>query len=77
MIESIISFLIGLCIFAIVIYLIIWVLGQIGINLPPKVIQLFWVIVMLIAVLMLIKMVGPHVGALKFATSLAAKAGLW
>lgn len=68
MIESIISFLIGLCIFAIVIYLIIWVLGAIGINLPPKVIQLFWVIVMLVAVLMLVKMIGPHIATLKFAT---------
>jgi len=49
MLTSVITFLIWLCIFAIVIYL--------GVPIPPKVLQLIWVIVALIAVLWLVQMV--------------------
>jgi len=57
MLTSVITFLIYLCIFAIVIYLVIYVLGVIGVPIPPKVLQLIWVIVALIAVLWLVQMV--------------------
>ena len=57
MLASVITFLIYLCIFAIVIYLVIYVLGVIGVPIPPKVLQLIWVIVALIAVLWLVQMV--------------------
>ena len=47
MIITIITLLIYLCVLALVVYLIIWVLGVIGVPLPPKVIQILWVIVAL------------------------------
>jgi uncharacterized membrane protein len=57
MIASVITFLIYLCLLAIVVYIVIWVLGIIGVPLPAKVIQLLWVIVGLIAILWLVQMV--------------------
>ena len=57
MIASIITLLIYVVILAIVVYLVIWVLGIIGVPIPEKVIQLLWVIVALVAILMLVNMV--------------------
>lgn len=58
MLASVITFLIYVCILALVIYLIIWVLQTvIGIPIPPKVIQILWVIVALICILWLVQMV--------------------
>jgi cytochrome c biogenesis factor len=58
MLASVISFLIYVCLLAIVVYLIIWVLRDIvGLPIPAKVIQLIWVIVALIAILFLVEMV--------------------
>lgn len=62
MIETVIYLLIQLCILALVIYLIIWVLGVIGIAIPDKVVQILWVIAALIAILMIYHaLVGGHV----------------
>ncbi len=67
MLTSVITFLIYICILAIVIYLILWVLGDVlGLPIPAKVIQLLWVIVALIALLWLVQMVLPGVGGLHF-----------
>jgi uncharacterized membrane protein len=58
MLAAVITFLIYICLLAIVIYLIIWVLRDIiGLPIPEKVIQLLWVIVALIAILFLVNMV--------------------
>ena len=58
MIASVVTFLIYICVLALVIYLIIWVLRDIlGVPIPAKVIQILWVIVALIAILMLVQMV--------------------
>jgi len=58
MLSAVITFLIYICILAIVIYLVIWVLRDvIGLPIPERVIQLLWVIVALIAILMLVQMV--------------------
>ena len=63
MLASVVTFLIYLCILAIVIYLIIWVVQDvIGLPIPGKVIQLLWVIVALIAILWLVQMVLPGAG---------------
>lgn len=60
MLTSVITFLIYICVLAIVIYLIVWVLTDvIGLPIPGKVIQLLWVIVALIAILWLVQMVLP------------------
>lgn len=56
MIASVITMLIYLCILALVVYLIIWVVRDIiGIPIPERVIQILWVIVALIAILMIVQ----------------------
>ena len=70
MLSAVITFLIYICILAIVIYLVIWVLRDvIGLPIPERVIQLLWVIVALIAILMLVQMVlgggGFHLPSIK------------
>lgn len=62
MIESVIMMLIWLCVLAIAIYLVIWVLEQLGISIPPQVMKIIWVIVVLVVVLMLVKNVLPSLG---------------
>ena len=70
MIATVITFLIYLCILALVIYLVIWVVRDVlGVPIPPKVIQIIWVIVALIVILWLVQMVlgggsfrVPHLG---------------
>ena len=63
MLASVITFLIYICVLALVIYLIIWVLRDvIGLPIPPKVIQILWVIVALIVILWLVQMVLPGGG---------------
>ena len=58
MLASVITFLIYICILAIIIYLVIFVLRDVvGLPIPAKVIQLLWVIVALIAILWLVQMV--------------------
>jgi len=70
MLSAVITFLIYICILAIVIYLVIWVLRDVvGLPIPERVIQLLWVIVALIAILMLVQMVlgggGFHLPAIR------------
>ena len=58
MLESVIMFLIYLCIVAIVIYAVIWVLRDvIGLPLPGKVIQILWVIFALFVLLYILQLV--------------------
>lgn len=63
MIEGVIYALIYICLLALVIYLIIWVLNTVvGVALPPKVVQIIWVIFILVCVLILVQMVLPRAG---------------
>lgn len=64
MIEAVITLLIYICVLALVVYLVIWVLEIVGIALPPKVIQIIWVIVVLIVLLLLVRLLLPHAGKL-------------
>lgn len=57
MVEALITMLIYICILALVVYLVIWVLGQIGVALPPQVIKILWIIVALVVLLMLVRLV--------------------
>jgi len=59
MIESVIMLLIYICLVVGVCWLVIWVLGQLGIALPAQVVKIFWVIVVLIVILLLYKMLAP------------------
>jgi hypothetical protein len=53
MVESVIMMLIYLCLLVGVVYLVIYVLGQLGIGIPPPILNIIWVIVLLIALLIL------------------------
>jgi hypothetical protein len=65
MVEAVIYALIYICLLALVIYLVIWVLQTIaGIALPPKVIQIVWIIFALICILVLVRLLLPHSGRL-------------
>jgi hypothetical protein len=44
---------------ALVVYVIIWVFGVIGVALPEKVVQIIWVIVVLIVLLMVVRLLLP------------------
>lgn len=68
MLPAVISFLIYICVLALIVYLIVWVLTDvIGIPIPAKVIQILWIIVALVAILWLVEMVLPgiHTGLLR------------
>jgi hypothetical protein len=66
MLASIILLLIYVCVFALVVYLVIWVLRDVvGLPIPPKVIQILWVIVALIVIYMLVTMLLPMGGRLR------------
>jgi hypothetical protein len=59
MAESIISFLIGVCILALVVHLVLYVLTSVlGLPIPAKVVQILWVIVALIVILWLVQLLG-------------------
>lgn len=64
MLASVITFLIYICILALIVYLVLWVLTDVcGIPIPAKVIQILWVIVALIVILWLVEMVMGAGGA--------------
>lgn len=64
MFESVILLLIQICFVVALVYIVIWVLGLLGVPLPPKVVQIIWVIAALVIILLLYRMVGPvlHIG---------------
>lgn len=60
--EGIIMALIQLCVLVLVVYIVLWVLGNLGISLPAQVINIIWVIVGLIALLIILQRVLPSFG---------------
>ena len=63
MFEAIVMMLIYICLIVAVCYLVIYVLGAIGVTLPPQVVKIFWIVVGLIVLLMLWRMVGPEISS--------------
>ena len=63
MIESIILFLIYLCLIVAVFWLVLWVLGQLGVPIPAQVVKIGWVIVALVCILILYRLLlAPLIG---------------
>ena len=61
MVETVITLLIYLAALALVVWLVLWVVESvIGIALPPKVVQIIWVIVVLVALLLIYRALAPH-----------------
>lgn len=67
MLTAVISLLIYICVVALIIYLVIWVLQDVvGLALPGKVIQILWVIFALIVILLLVNLLlGGGVGSFR------------
>jgi hypothetical protein len=62
MFETVIMLLIQICLVAVLAYIVIWVLGILGVTIPPRVVQLLWVIVALIVILLLYRALWPVFG---------------
>jgi hypothetical protein len=62
MVESLIMLLIYVCLVVGACWLVIWVLEQLGISLPPQVVKVFWVVVVLIVILLLYRALAPFIG---------------
>jgi hypothetical protein len=60
MLEAVIYGLIWLAVLVLVVYVVLWVLSTLGINLPPQVVTIIWVIVALLALLILVQTVLPN-----------------
>jgi hypothetical protein len=56
MIESVITLLIYICVLALVVYLVIWVLGAIGVPIPAMVLKIVWIIFALMCLLMVLRL---------------------
>src|SRR5262245_33170002 len=65
MLETVITLLIYLCVLALCVYLVIWVLGILGLALPDQVVKILWVIVALVAILLIVRAILPG-GTFKF-----------
>lgn len=62
MFVAFIRFLISILVVALCVFLLIWVLGIIGISFPPVVIKIIWAIGALVCLLMLVQFLRPHWG---------------
>jgi hypothetical protein len=62
MVEAVIKFLVTICLIALCVFLVLWVLAALGVALPPMVVKIIWIIVALIAVLFLVRMLRPYFG---------------
>ena len=59
MIERVVYALLYLCGIALCYFLILWVLGAIGLHLPPMVLNILLVMLVLVAVLVLVRLLAP------------------
>jgi hypothetical protein len=59
MIEAVIYALIYLALVVLAIYVVLWVLGELGLVIPPQVLKIVWVIVVLVALLIIAQTILP------------------
>jgi hypothetical protein len=59
MIEAVIYALIYLALVVLAIYVVLWIIGELGIALPAQVIKIIWIIVALIAILIIVQTLLP------------------
>lgn len=60
--EGVIGALIQLCLIVLVVYVVLWVIGSLGIALPPQVVNIIWIIVALFALLLIVRNLLPQLG---------------
>jgi len=54
-IVSILWALVSLCIAVGVIYLILWVIGQLGLVIPANIVKIIWVVLVLLAIIWIVQ----------------------
>jgi hypothetical protein len=59
MIEAVIYGLIYLALLVLAVYVVLWVVGELGITLPPQVVKIIWIVVVLVALLVLVQTILP------------------
>lgn len=62
MVETVIKLLISLCLVVLCVFLVVWVLGELGIILPAIVMKIGWVILVLIVILVIYRTLKPVSG---------------
>lgn len=66
MFGQVIRALIYLCFMVLAFYLVVWVLEQLGIRLPPMVEKILMVILVLVAILVLYQLFAPYFGGINW-----------
>jgi hypothetical protein len=66
MFEAIIRALLYICGIALCYFLIIWVLGEIGIMIPAMVLKILLVMLVLVCILVLWRLFSPFFGSINF-----------
>lgn len=64
--EAVIRALIYICVIALAFFLIVWVLGALGIVLPAMVVTIFKIILVLVAVLVLVRVLWPPLSTFRW-----------
>ena len=59
MLEAVVYALIYLALVVLCVYIILWVIGELGIALPAQVVKIIWLIVALIAILFVVQTILP------------------
>jgi hypothetical protein len=66
MFGQVIRALIYICFLAIAYYLVLWVLGVLGIHIPPVILTIIGVILVLFAILILYQLFAPYWGGVNW-----------
>lgn len=62
MVENVIFLLIWIVLLIGLVYLGIWVLGRMGVEIPPMLLNVVWVIVILVVILLCWRALSPFIG---------------
>ena len=62
MIEALVAGLIYLCLLVLAVVVVKWVVSALGVGIPDEVMKIIWIIVALVAILIIVRTVLPHLG---------------
>lgn len=62
MVENVIFLLIYICLLVGLVYLAVWVMGRLGIPIPPMLMNIVWIIIVLIVILLCWRALSPFMG---------------
>lgn len=61
MIESIIMAMIYVCLIVLAVYIVVWVITELGVPVPAQVMKIVWIIVALICILLIVRVLLPGI----------------